>query len=120
MPIWGALEISKDAAGNLEFTDRLAKTIAPLREGAQLSQPLRQTRLFPPQALEMIEVGQESGTLAEVLERVGDRADDEVDHALRVFVTVFEPALIVSVAGVVFFVVVAALLPVFTLNTLIQ
>lgn len=120
VPILEALAIAKDAAGNLEFTARLADTIAPMREGAALVQPLAKTRLFPPQVLEMVAVGQDTGTLVEVLERVGDRADEEVDQALRIFVTAFEPALIVTVAGVVFFVVLAALLPVFTLNTLIQ
>jgi type II secretory pathway component PulF len=118
--ILAALEIAKDAAGNREFARRLARTIAPLREGSDLARPLRGTQLFPPQVVEMVEVGQETGTLVEVLERVSDRADEEVDHALRIFVTVFEPALIVTVAAVVFFVVVAALLPVFSLNSLIQ
>ena len=58
--------------------------------------------------------------LADVLEQVGERADADVDHSLRIFITVLEPALIVAVAGVVFFVVLAALLPVFSLNTLIK
>jgi len=115
-----ALEIGREAVGNREFARRLAGTLAPVREGAPLAQPLRDTRLFPPQVVEMVDVGQESGTLAEVLEEVGDRADAELDHALRTLVTVLEPTLIVSVAGVVFFVVLAALLPVFSLNSLIQ
>ncbi len=115
-----ALDIAAQAAGNGEFTRRVAQAAAPVREGAPLAQPLRATRLFPPQVVEMVEVGQESGNLAEVLEQVGDRADAEVDHSLRLLVTILEPALIVSVAGVVFFVVVAALLPVFSLNSLIQ
>lgn len=115
-----AIEIAAEATGNGEFKDRLALVLGPIREGAQISVPLRDTRLFPPQVIEMIEVGQESGTLVEVLEQVGERADEEVDHSLRIFTTVLEPALIVCVAGVVFFVVLAALLPVFNLNSLIQ
>ena len=75
---------------------------------------------FPTEVIEMVSVGQESGALDKVLERIGDRADEEVDHALRILVAFLEPALVVSVAGVVFFVVVAALLPVFTLNQLIK
>ena len=91
-----------------------------MREGANLADPLRATRLFPPQMIEMVEIGQESGTLVEVLDRIGERSDEEVDESLRLFITVLEPALIVGVAGVVFFVVLAALLPVFSLNSLIQ
>ena len=115
-----AIEIAAESTGNGEFKERLALVLGPIREGAQISVPLRETRLFPPQVIEMIEVGQESGTLVEVLEQVGERADEEVDHSLRIFTTVLEPALIVGVAGVVFFVVLAALLPVFNLNSLIQ
>lgn len=115
-----ALEIAAQASGNREFARLLAGAAGPVREGAPLAKPLRDTRLFPPQMMEMVEVGQESGNLAEVLEHVGERADDDVDHALRLMVTILEPTLIVSVAGVVFFVVLAALLPVFSLNSLIQ
>lgn len=120
VPILEALEISREAAGNSEFHARLGEVIAPMREGAELVRPLRATRLFPPQVLEMVQVGQETGTLPEVLERAGDRADEEVDGALKACVTVLEPALLVAVAGVVFFVVLAALLPVFSLNALIR
>jgi type IV pilus assembly protein PilC len=120
VPILRALEIGTEASGNLEFADRLASTIAPVREGASLSQPLGATRLFPPQVIEMIQVGQDSGNLVDVLDQVGERADTEVDHALKVFVTVLEPAMIVGVAAVVFFVVLAALLPIFNLNTMVS
>lgn len=120
VPILEALEISREAAGNSEFQARLGEVIAPMREGAELVRPLRATRLFPPQVLEMVQVGQETGTLPDVLERAGDRADEEVDTALKAAVTVLEPLLLVMVAGVVFFVVLAALLPVFSLNALIH
>lgn len=120
VPILEALEIARDSAGNREFQTRLAEVVAPMREGAELARPLRATRLFPPQVLEMIHVGQETGTLPAVLERSGDRADEEVDQALKAFVTVIEPLLLVAVAAVVFFVVLAALLPVFSINALIR
>lgn len=120
VPILAALEVARSACGNREFSAKIAETIAPIREGADLATPLEHTKMFPPEVIEMVSVGQESGALDKVLERIGDRADEEVDHALRILVAFLEPALVVSVAGVVFFVVVAALLPVFTLNTLIK
>jgi type IV pilus assembly protein PilC len=120
VPILAALEVARGAVGNREFAAKLGEVIQPIREGADLAAPLEATHLFPPEVIEMVSVGQESGALDKVLERIGDRADEEVDHALRVLVAFLEPALIVAVAGVVFFVVVAALLPVFTLNTLIK
>ncbi len=120
VPILQGLEIARDAAGNREFALRLQATSGSMREGAALAEPLRATRLFPPQVVEMVEVAQETGNLAEVLERAADRADEEVDHALHVLTGLLEPLLVVTVAGVVFFVVVAALLPVFSLNTLVK
>lgn len=120
VPILQALEIAQSAAGNKDFSARLGETVASLREGAGLAAPLRATRLFPPQVLEMVEVGQETGTLTDVLERAGERSDEEVDHSLKTFVSVLEPLMIVSVAGVVFFVIIAALLPIFSLNELVQ
>lgn len=120
VPILTALEIAQGASGNREFAARLAATLGDVREGAALVAPLRASRLFPPQVLEMVEVGQETGTLADVLERAGERADEDVDQALRIFVAVLEPTLVVGVAAVVFFVVLAALLPVFSLNQMVH
>jgi type II secretory pathway component PulF len=120
VPILSALEVARGATGNREFSSKLLEVIAPIREGSDLATPLEQTRLFPPEVIEMVSVGQESGALDKVLERIGDRADEEVDQALRILVAFLEPMLVVAVAGVVFFVVVAALLPVFSLNNLIK
>jgi type II secretory pathway component PulF len=120
VPILASLEVARGAVGNREFARRLGETIAPVREGSDLATPLEATGMFPPAVIEMVAVGQESGSLDKVLERIGDRADEEVDHALRILVAFLEPMLVVAVAGVVFFVVLAALLPVFTLNTLIK
>lgn len=120
VPILSSLDVARGAVGNKEFAARLAETVQPIREGADLASPLEATGLFPPAVIEMIAVGQESGALDKVLERVGDRADEEVDHALRILVSLLEPLLVVGVAGVVFFVVLAALLPIFTLNTLVK
>jgi type IV pilus assembly protein PilC len=120
VPILAALEVARGACGNREFSAKLAECIPPIREGSDLATPLEQTRLFPPEVIEMVSVGQESGALDKVLERVGDRADEEVDHALKVLISVLEPLLVVAVAGVVFFVVVAALLPALNLNNMIH
>ncbi|MEZ6187023.1 MAG: type II secretion system F family protein [Planctomycetota bacterium] len=118
--VLASLEIAAQAAGNLVFTQGLLPVVERVRGGMEVAPALAETRLIPPQTVEVVGVGQQSGTLAEVLERVGERADVEVDRALTAFVTAFEPLLIVSVAAVVFFVVLAALLPVFTLNTLVH
>lgn len=118
--VLAALQIAAQAAGNHVFTRGLLPVVERVRGGTEVAPALAETRLIPPQTVEVVGVGQQSGTLAEVLERVGQRCEVEVDRALTAFVSAFEPLLIVSVAGVVFFVVLAALLPVFTLNTLVH
>ncbi len=120
VPILGALEIARDACGNRVFAAAVADTMPRVREGQDLAKPLGATRLFPATAITTISVGQESGLLADALIDLGERADEEIDHALRLFLGILEPALIVSMAGVVFFIVLAALLPVFTLNSMIK
>jgi len=120
VPILDALEIARGSAGNREFSHRLGDTAARVREGQDLSEPLAATRLFPATVISTIAVGQDGGRLGEVLIEIGRRADEDIDHALRVFLSVLEPALIAMMAGVVFFIVLATLLPIFSLNSMMK
>lgn len=120
VPILDALEIAHGACGNREFSHRLQTIISHVRQGQDLAGPLAATGLVPATLISTIAVAQESGRLGEVLEEVGERLDQEIDHALQVLLSFLEPTLIAAMAGVVFFIVLATLLPVFTLNTLVQ
>jgi type II secretion system protein F len=120
VPILEALSISKEALGNAVLRDDVDEAAAGVRQGRSLAEILRRTRSFPPMVTDMIAVGEESGNLDEVLLQVADSYDAQVDRAVRVFVALFEPALLVLMAALVGFVVISMLLPVFSLSSMIR
>ena len=95
MPVPTALELAAKAAGYSGLSPSLRQAAARVREGARLSDSLRRTGYLPELVIEMISVGEEAGSLQEILERLGDRLRADVEQGLRRLVAVIEPALIV-------------------------
>jgi len=91
-----------------------------LRKGGTLSEPLRRYNLFPPMIPAMINIGEESGTIDEVLEKTADFYDEEVDTAINRMTTMLEPIMIVIMAVIVGFVVIAMMLPMFDMVNTVQ
>lgn len=120
VPILEALSISKEALGNEVLRDDVDEAAAGVRQGRSLAEILRRSRSYPPMVTDMIAVGEETGNLDEVLIQVADSYDTQVDRSVRVFVALFEPALLVLMAGLVGFVVISMLLPVFSLSSMIR
>ncbi|MFN3484731.1 MAG: type II secretion system F family protein [Planctomycetota bacterium] len=120
VPILEALSISKEALGNEVLRDDVDEAAAGVRQGRSLAEILRRSRSFPPMVTDMIAVGEETGNLDEVLIQVADSYDTQVDRSVRVFVALFEPALLVLMAALVGFVVISMLLPVFSLSSMIR
>lgn len=112
VPILAALKIAEATAGNQCVADRLDEARRRVEAGEALSIPLAEARLFPPLMTGLIQVGEETGGLPEMLEHLADVYDAEVDRAAETFTAVLEPALIVAMAGVVGAVVAALLLPI--------
>jgi len=100
------LSIVKDTMGNSVLGHALDGVVAKLREGKGFGRPLLETGLYPKLATQMILVGEESGRLEEMLGRVADVYDREVQQAVKRFLSVLEPALIlglaVGIGGIVF------------------
>jgi general secretion pathway protein F len=100
------LSIVKETMGNVVLSNALDGVTAKLREGKGFGRPLAETELFPRLATQMILVGEESGRLEEMLARVADVYDREVATAIKRFLAVLEPVLIlglaVMVGGIVF------------------
>lgn len=111
VPELEALSIAEDASGNTRIAEALGEVGTRLRRGEGLAGPLESTRIFPALVAGMVRVGEETGTLAEVLRRVAEAYDDEVDHAVAALAAVVEPLLIVGMALVVGFIVIALFLP---------
>jgi type II secretion system protein F len=120
VPILGALSIAREAMGNTVMMDDIDEASAGVKQGRGLAEILRKSRHFPPMVIDMIAVGEEGGNLDEVLVNVADSFDREVDRAVRVFVSLFEPALLLFMAALVGFIVIAMLLPVFSLSSMIK
>lgn len=118
--ILSALDISKAAMANAVLMEDIDEASAGIKQGKGLAEILRQSRYFPPMVIDMIAVGEESGNLDEVLVNVADSYDVQVERAVRVFVSLFEPALLLVMATLVGFIVIAMLLPVFTLSTMVK
>ncbi|MFZ1946569.1 MAG: type II secretion system F family protein [bacterium] len=117
VPILEGLEITAKAAGNIVVRDAVMKTRASISSGQTIAEPLRQSEVFPPMVVQMISVGEETGALDEMLCKIADFYDEEVDAAVDAMTSVIEPIMIVLMGGVVGGMVVAMYLPIFKLVT---
>jgi len=115
----GALSIVRDTMGNVVLAGALDGVTAKLREGKGFGRPLAETDLFPRLATQMILVGEESGRLEEMLGRVADVYDREVATAIKRFLAVLEPVLILGLAVLVGGIVFSILLGVMGMSELV-
>ena len=116
-PLVGSLEIVADSTGNRVVTQALNRAVIAVREGQSLSRSLEPSGVVPEVAIEMIEVGESSGNLSEMLGHVADFYDEEVNTRLNQLFTYIEPILLMILAIIVAFVLVALYLPIFSLSS---
>ena len=116
VPILQALDISKDAAGNAVLADTIATAAKNVEAGETLSGPLQAGGLFPPEILEMIAVAEESNQLDKVLVQIADTVDRRTSRQLDQAVRLVEPLILVVIAGVIGFIAVGLLYPIFTMS----
>lgn len=91
-----------------------------IREGHGMGDTLKVSGLFPPLLVEMVKVGERSGELEQMLERVADAYEHEVAHSLSQMTTILEPIMTITMAGMILFMMMAVLMPIFQLNQLMQ
>lgn len=118
--ILAALDISKEAMANAVLMEDIDEASAGVKQGKGLAEILRNSHYFPVMVIDMIAVGEETGNLDEVLITVADSFDLQVERAVRVFIALFEPALLLVMAALVGFIVIAMLLPVFTMSSMVK
>lgn len=116
VPILAALDIVREVANNSIFAHEVNRIAEAIMQGSGVADPLRTSAVFPPVAVNMIAIGEETGRLPDVLTRVSETNEAEVDRQLRTLTSLLEPIIIVSMGFVVAFVVIAMLLPIFTLD----
>ena len=111
VPILQSLVITRDTTGNRILTQAIQNVHDAVKEGESMTAPLSQCKVFPPMVVSMVEVGEETGALADMLTRIANTYDDEVDNAVAGMTAAIEPALIIVLAVVVGTVVIAMFLP---------
>jgi len=111
VPVLQALNIVRDTAGNEVIARAVAQIHDAVKEGENMAPPIEATGVFPPMVISMVQVGEETGELPEMLIKIADNYDDEVDNAVAGLTSVIEPLLIVFLAVVVGTIVIALFLP---------
>jgi general secretion pathway protein F/type IV pilus assembly protein PilC len=116
VPLLKSLRISSESTGNRLLQEVMLKSAANVTTGDTLAKPLAASGLIPPQIMAMIRIAEESNTLDDVLVKIADRIDQRIERRLEVLVRMIEPLMLVLIGGMVMFVIVGVLLPVFDLN----
>ncbi len=111
VPILQSLVIVRDTSGNRVVAQAIQNVHDAVKEGEGMTQPLSQCWVFPPMVISMVEVGEETGALADMLTRIANTYDDEVDNAVAGMTAAIEPALIILLAFIVGTIVVAMFMP---------
>ncbi len=111
VPILQALNITRETAGNVVLAEAISKVHDSVKEGESIVSPLEASGVFPPMVISMIDVGEETGQLPEMLLKIADVYDDEVDNAVAGLTSLLEPIMIVLLALVVGTIVIALFLP---------
>jgi len=116
VPIIEGLNICARIAGNKIIEIAIFKTIEAIKEGETIAAPLERQGIFPPMVVQMIDVGEASGALDTMLEKIADFYDEEVDNAVEAMTALLEPMLMVFLGIIIGFIVVAMYLPIFKMG----
>jgi type IV pilus assembly protein PilC len=119
VPILDGLEITARTAGNAVVEKAIVETRGSISEGNTIAEPLGNCKVFPPMVVQMISVGEQTGALDEMLNKIADFYDDEVDAAVEAMTAVIEPAMIVIMGVVVGGMLIAMYLPMFKLISVV-
>ncbi|CAN5666188.1 type II secretion system F family protein [soil metagenome] len=111
VPILQALNITRETAGNVIISDAIDKVHNAVKEGESMVAPLEASKVFPPMVISMVDVGEETGQLPEMLLKVADVYEDEVDNSVSALTSMLEPLMIVMLAVVVGVIVLALFMP---------
>lgn len=120
VPILQALKITKETIGNCVIQNAIQKVHDSIKEGDTIAAPLDEAKVFPAMVVNMIDVGEETGSLDAMLMKVADIYDAEVEAAVDAMLALMEPAIIIVLGGIIGFIVVSLYLPIFSLGDAIS
>ena len=113
VPILDALNIVSKASGNVVIEKAIVTTAEKIREGRTMAEPLLETKAFPPMVVQMIGVGEQTGALDQMLNKIADFYEEEVDVAVSALTSLLEPIMMVVIGGMVGFMLIAMYMPIF-------
>ncbi len=120
VPILDGLEIVAKSAGNVVVEREVLAAKASIAEGKTIAEPLAQSGVFPGMVVQMIAVGEQTGAVDEMLSKIGDFYEDEVDTAVDALTSLLEPIMMVGLGGTVGSLLVAMYLPIFKIAETVQ
>jgi type IV pilus assembly protein PilC len=118
--ILDALSITAKTAGNMVLHNAINKSMLSIAEGETITQPLKESGVFPPMVTQMISVGEKTGGMDEMLAKIADFYDEEVDAAVAALTSIIEPVIIVFMGAVIGGILIAMYLPMFDIIGKIQ
>ncbi len=120
VPLLAAMEIVRNVVNNISIGEMIGRAAKDVEEGQSLASPLAASGLFPPMVTEMIAVGEQSGSLEKMLNRIAVSYETEVQSDIMVMTSLLEPLMILMMGLLVGFIVFSILLPIFEMNQLIK
>lgn len=113
VPILSSLEITSDTAGNVVVSKAIDMARESVKEGGMIAPALEKTEVFPPMAIQMISIGEETGEMDKMLMKVADFYENEVEEAVKALTSLMEPIMILVLGGMVGSIIVGMYLPIF-------
>jgi type IV pilus assembly protein PilC len=120
VPILQAIDITGKTAGNSVVEEAMAETAERIKSGESIARPLEKFPIFPPMVTQMIAIGEETGALDNMLHKIADFYEDEVDSAVKALTSILEPVMMILVGGLVGLIVISMYLPIFNMFNLVQ
>ncbi len=120
VPILQAIEITGETAGNVVVSEAMANVKREVKEGRPMSEPLTKTSVFPPMVTQMIAVGEETGAVDTMLNKIADFYEDEVNASIKSLTSILEPIMMMGVGALVGVIVISLYLPIFNLMSVVK
>ena len=120
VPILQAIDITGKSAGNVVIEHAMDQVQVSVKEGQTISAPLKHVKVFPDMVVQMISVGEETGSLDSMLQKVADFYEDEVSAAVKSLTSIIEPVMMLGVGAIVGVVVISMYLPIFDMMNIVK
>ena len=120
VPLLLALDITGKTGGNIVVEEAMEGVIASVKRGGNISEPLSKTTIFPTMVTHMVGVGEETGALDQMLAKIADFYEDQVEASVKALTSIMEPVMIIVIGSIVGFIVISMYMPMFTMYNQIR